>query len=38
MQDLKENIEAEVGAAHEEFIKMESQIRLYVSEMEQSLN
>lgn len=35
MQDLKENIENEVQSAHEEYMKMESHIKLYITEMEQ---
>lgn len=38
MQDLKENIEAEVHAAHDEYLKMESHIKLYITEMEQSIS
>lgn len=37
MQDLKENIENEVHTAREEYLKMESHIKLYINEMEQSL-
>lgn len=37
MIDLKENIENEVQSAREEYMKMESHIKLYVTEMEQSL-
>lgn len=37
MQDLKENIENEVHSAHEEYLKLESQIKFYVTEMEQSM-
>lgn len=37
MVDLKENIENEVQAAREEYMKMESHIRLYITEMEQSI-
>ncbi|GAM85044.1 hypothetical protein ANO11243_030470 [Dothideomycetidae sp. 11243] len=37
MADLKENIENEVQSAREEYMKMESHIRLYITEMEQSL-
>jgi len=37
MQDLKENIENEVHAAREEYVKMESHIRLYINEMEQCI-
>ncbi|KAL1302640.1 hypothetical protein AAFC00_003009 [Neodothiora populina] len=37
MADLKENIENEVQSAREEYMKMESHVKLYVTEMEQSL-
>ncbi|KAI9667714.1 MAG: kinetochore-associated Ndc80 complex subunit nuf2 [Bathelium mastoideum] len=37
MADLKENIEAEVGSAREQYLKMESHIKLYITEMEQSI-
>ncbi|KAK4188322.1 putative kinetochore protein nuf2 [Podospora australis] len=37
MLDLKENIENEVHAAHDEYLKMESHIKLYITEMEQAL-
>ncbi|KAI9836605.1 MAG: kinetochore-associated Ndc80 complex subunit nuf2 [Sarea resinae] len=37
MADLKENIENEVHAAHDEYLKMESHIKLYITEMEQSI-
>ncbi|KAG5913010.1 putative kinetochore protein nuf2 [Claviceps sorghi] len=37
MLDLKENIENEIHAAHDEYLKMESHIKLYMTEMEQSL-
>ena len=37
MLDLRENIENEVHAAHDEYLKMESHIKLYITEMEQSL-
>ncbi|KAI7267437.1 kinetochore protein nuf2 [Hortaea werneckii] len=37
MADLKENIEHEVQSAREEYMKMESHIRLYITEMEQSI-
>ncbi|KXJ95159.1 Nuf2 family protein [Microdochium bolleyi] len=37
MLDLKENIENEVRAAHDEFLKMESHIKLYITEMEQAI-
>jgi len=38
MADLKENIEAEIHAAHDEFMKMDSHIKLYITEMEQSIS
>jgi kinetochore protein Nuf2 len=37
MVDLKENIENEVHSAKEEYLKMDSHIKLYITEMEQSL-
>ncbi|KAK4652162.1 kinetochore-associated Ndc80 complex subunit nuf2 [Podospora pseudocomata] len=37
MLDLKENIENEVRAAYDEYLKMESHIKLYITEMEQAL-
>jgi len=37
MADLKENIENEVNSAHDEYLKLESHIRLYITEMEQSI-
>jgi kinetochore protein Nuf2 len=37
MADLKENIEQEVQSAREEYMKMESHIRLYLADMEQTL-
>ncbi|KAJ5893597.1 hypothetical protein N7495_005288 [Penicillium taxi] len=37
MVDLKENIESEVQAAHDQYLKLESHIKLYISEMEKSL-
>ncbi|KAI5299035.1 kinetochore-associated Ndc80 complex subunit nuf2, partial [Ascosphaera pollenicola] len=37
MIDLKENIEAEVQAAHAEYLKLESHIKLYITEMEKCL-
>jgi kinetochore protein Nuf2 len=37
MWDLKENIEMEVGKAREQYLKMESHIKLYITEMEQSI-
>jgi len=38
MADLKEQIENEVQAAREEYVKMESHIRLYINEMEQGIS
>ncbi|KAI9662707.1 MAG: kinetochore-associated Ndc80 complex subunit nuf2 [Alyxoria varia] len=38
MADLKENIDREVHAAHDEYVKMDSHIRLYIKEMEQSIS
>lgn len=37
MADLKENIENEIHAAHDEYLKMDSHIKLYITEMEQSV-
>lgn len=37
MADLKENIETEVASAREQYLKMESHIKLYITEMEQSI-
>lgn len=37
MADLKDNIENEVHSAHEEYLKLESHIGLYITEMEQSI-
>ncbi|KAK4574668.1 kinetochore-associated Ndc80 complex subunit nuf2 [Recurvomyces mirabilis] len=37
MADLKENIEHEVQSARAEYVKMESHIRLYITEMERSI-
>lgn len=37
MLDLKENIENEIHCAYEEYMKMESHIKLYITEMEQLL-
>ncbi|KAK1826178.1 putative kinetochore protein nuf2 [Podospora conica] len=37
MLDLKENIENEVHAAYDEYLKMESHIKLYITEMEQAI-
>lgn len=38
MLDLKENIENEVHSAYDEYLKMESHIKLYVTEMEQAIS
>ncbi|KAF2736176.1 kinetochore protein nuf2 [Polyplosphaeria fusca] len=37
MAELKDNIENEVHAAHDEYVKMESHIKLYITEMEGSI-
>ncbi|KAL2267298.1 hypothetical protein VTJ83DRAFT_4575 [Remersonia thermophila] len=37
MLDLKENIENEIHAAHDEYLKMESHVKLYIREMEQAI-
>jgi kinetochore protein Nuf2 len=37
MADLKENIEHEVHNAQEEYYKLDSHIKLYMTEMEQSI-
>ncbi|KAK8051612.1 kinetochore-associated Ndc80 complex subunit nuf2 [Apiospora rasikravindrae] len=37
MMDLKENIENEVRNAYDEYLKMESHIKLYITEMEQAI-
>lgn len=37
MVDLKDQIEREVHSAREEYMKMESHIKLYITEMEQSI-
>jgi kinetochore protein Nuf2 len=37
MAELKDNIENEVHAAHDEYLKMESHIKLYITEMEQAI-
>ncbi|KJZ79983.1 Putative kinetochore protein NUF2 [Hirsutella minnesotensis 3608] len=37
MLDLKENIENEVHTAYDEYLKMESHIKLYITEMEQTI-
>ena len=37
MTDLKENIENEVHRAHDEYLKLESHIKLYITEMQKCL-
>jgi kinetochore protein Nuf2 len=37
MLDLKENIEHEVHSAYDEYLKMEAHIKLYITEMEQTV-
>ncbi|KAL9044734.1 MAG: hypothetical protein Q9214_002150 [Letrouitia sp. 1 TL-2023] len=37
MADLKENIENEIHCAQDEYLKMDSHIKLYITEMEQSI-
>lgn len=37
MADLKENIENEIHSARDEYLKMDSHIQLYITEMEQAL-
>lgn len=37
MADLKENIENEVHSAHDQYLKLESHIKLYITEMEKCL-
>ncbi|KAJ5011423.1 putative kinetochore protein NUF2 [Colletotrichum sp. SAR 10_99] len=37
MLDLKENIENEIHSAYDEFLKMDSHIKLYITEMEQAI-
>ncbi|KAL2373991.1 kinetochore-associated Ndc80 complex subunit nuf2 [Blastomyces gilchristii] len=37
MVDLKENIENEIHNAHDEYLKLESHIKLYITEMEKCL-
>lgn len=37
MADLKETIENEVNSAKDEYLKMDSHIKLYINEMEQSI-
>lgn len=37
MVDLKEKIESEIQAAHDQYLKLESHIKLYITEVEKSL-
>ena len=37
MADLKEKIENEIHSAHDEYLKLESHIKLYINEMGQVL-
>lgn len=37
MADLKDNIENEVHSAKDEYLKLDSHIKLYINEMEQSI-
>lgn len=37
MTDLKEKVEEEVHSSQEEYLKLESRIKLYIKEMEQSI-
>ena len=37
MAELKENIENEIHTAHDEYLKMDSHIKLYITEMEQAI-
>ncbi|KAL9101984.1 MAG: hypothetical protein Q9163_002813 [Psora crenata] len=37
MADLKENIENEIHSAHDEFMRIDSHIKLYITEMDQSM-
>ena len=37
MLDLKENIENEVHTTYDEYLKLESHIKLYITEMEQAI-
>jgi len=37
MADLKDNIENEIHASHDVFLKLDSHIELYIKEMEQSM-
>lgn len=37
MVDLKENIEEEIQSSHDEYLKLESHIKLYITDMEKCL-
>lgn len=37
MIDLKENIETEINSAHSEYQKIDSHIKLYIKELENSI-
>jgi kinetochore protein Nuf2 len=37
MAELKDSIENEIHSAHDEYVKMESHIKLYITEMEQNI-
>lgn len=37
MVDLKENIESEIQSAHDEYLRLESHIKLYITEMEKCI-
>ena len=37
MVDLKENIENEIQSAHDEYLRLESHIKLYITEMEKCI-
>lgn len=34
MADLKENIEDEIHSAHDQYLKMDSHVKLYMNELE----
>ncbi|RKF80429.1 putative kinetochore protein NUF2 [Golovinomyces cichoracearum] len=38
MSDLKESIENEIRDAHDEYLKMDSHVKLYITELEQSIS
>ena len=38
MVDMREAIEKEVHGAHDEYIKLEAQVKLYITEMEQTMS